>query len=136
MLLSGEAIRQGKLINDASEDDYRGASYDLHIGTIIDPTGEATRAYTLPAQGIVEVISRETVSIPKNIAGFATVKTSLCNEGILAINIGIVDPLYSGLVSSFLINFGKIPIRCWKVRYSYDLPFFDTINQETLGVYS
>jgi hypothetical protein len=35
------------------------------------------------------------------------VKTSLCNEGILPLNIGIVDPRYHAKLSSFLVNFGK-----------------------------
>ena len=39
MLLSGEAINQRHLVNNASNDGYRGASYDLHIGKIIDPDG-------------------------------------------------------------------------------------------------
>lgn len=107
MLLSGEAISQRHLVNNASNDGYRGASYDLHIGKIIDPGGGERDTYVLPPQGIVAVVSRETVNIPKNVAGFAMVKTSLCNEGILAINIGVIDPLYCGSVSSFLINFRK-----------------------------
>jgi deoxycytidine triphosphate deaminase len=107
MLLTGDAINQRHLVNNASNDGYRGASYDLHIGKIIDPDGGERDTYVLPTQGIVSVVSRETVNIPKNVAGFATVKTSLCNEGILAINIGIIDPLYSSSISSSLINFGK-----------------------------
>lgn len=109
MLLSGEAINQKHLVNHDLADGYRGASYDLHVGKIVDPEGHEQQTYVLPAQGIVEVVSRETVSVPKNVAGFAMVKTGLCNEGILAINIGIIDPLYANLVSSFLINFGKNP---------------------------
>jgi hypothetical protein len=35
------------------------------------------------------------------------VKTSLCNEGILALNIGIVDPGFSGPLQCTLVNFGK-----------------------------
>jgi deoxycytidine triphosphate deaminase/cell division protein FtsB len=107
MLLSGEAINQRRLVNNAINGGFRGASYDLHIGKIIDPDGGERDTYELPAQGIVAVVSRETVNIPKNVAGFATVKTSLCDQGILAINIGIIDPLYSSSLSSFLVNFGK-----------------------------
>jgi dUTPase len=45
--------------------------------------------------------------LPDGIAGIALVKTSLCNEGILALGIGIIDPGWEGKLSSFLVNFGK-----------------------------
>jgi hypothetical protein len=41
--------------------------------------------------------------------GLATVKTGLCNEGLLALNIGIIDPGYEGPISSFLVNFSSVP---------------------------
>ena|ERR1035437_3470317 len=125
MLLSGEAINQRHLVNNASNSGYRGASYDLHIGKIIDPDGQERDTYPLPTQGIVSVVSRETVNIPENVAGFATVKTSLCNEGILAINIGIIDPLYSSSVSSSLINFGKNPYVLAAGQVFLRLTFFE-----------
>ena len=34
-------------------------------------------------------------------------KTSLCREGILAINVGVVDPGWEGPLSSLLLNFGS-----------------------------
>jgi hypothetical protein len=60
-----------------------------------------------PAQGIAEVVSQERVCVPHDISGFALVKTSLFNEGLLALNIGIIDPGWNGKISSFLTNFGK-----------------------------
>ena len=65
MLLSGEAIRQRNLVNNASDLGYRGASYDLHIGKIIAPDGEEKDTYVLPPQGIVAVVARETVKHPQ-----------------------------------------------------------------------
>jgi hypothetical protein len=64
-------------------------------------------SYVLPPQGTVEVVSIEEFTLPAEVAGYATVKTSLCNNSILAINIGIIDPLWKGPISSTLINFGK-----------------------------
>jgi deoxycytidine triphosphate deaminase len=107
MLLSGHAIKDRGLIRNGIDVGYRGASYDVRIGTIIAPDGSEQTCYTLPPQGIVNVVARETVNMPPNVLGFGMVKTNLCNQGVLAINIGIVDPLYQSAVSSFLINFGK-----------------------------
>ena len=63
----------------------------------------------MPPQGIVQVVSSERVKVPSTITGLATVKTSLCNEGLLALNIGIIDPGYEGAISSFLLNFSSVP---------------------------
>ena len=45
--------------------------------------------------------------IPSNMCCLAHVKTSLCNEGLLTLNTGIIDPDWNGRVSSFILNFGK-----------------------------
>lgn len=105
--LTGEQIKAAKLIQGGDDACFRAMSYDLRVGTIIDPRGECQTTYKIPAQGIVEVIAAENVALPLDVAGHVSVKTSLCNEGLLALNIGIVDPGYSGKISSFLVNFGK-----------------------------
>lgn len=107
MLLSGDEIKKRALIEKASTDGYRAASYDLCVEKILTTTGDEETSFVLEPQGTVLVISKERVKLPKNIAGYATVKTSLCHDGVLATNIGIIDPGYDGLVSSYLINFGK-----------------------------
>ena len=106
-MLTCDEIKRLNIIRDADANSYRAASYDLRIGTIIKPDGVETNLYSLPAQGIVDVVSRERLVLPEDIAGIALVKTSLCNEGILPLGIGIVDPGYEGKLSSFHVNFGK-----------------------------
>lgn len=106
-LLNGEEIRKRGLIQNPVADGYKAASYDLHVGKIITSSGEEKTSFTLKSQATVLAISSERVKLPKNVAGYATVKTRLCHDGILALNIGIIDPDYEGLVSSYLINFGK-----------------------------
>lgn len=107
MLLSGDEIRNRGLIQNALADGYRAASYDVHVGRIFPVSGDERNSFVLKPQGTVLVISRERIQLPKNVAGYATVRTRLCQDGILAINIGIIDSEYQGLVSSYLINFGK-----------------------------
>ena len=112
-MLNGDQIKQHGLIENDNPSSYRAASYDLTVGTIIAPGEEAlTKAgrFIIPAQGMVEVVSAERVKLPANIAGYTTLKNSLSNQGILAISIGIIDPLYQGLMSSTLINFSKSPV--------------------------
>jgi deoxycytidine triphosphate deaminase len=112
MLLNKDQIKNwnnSNLVQGASDKRFRAASYDLEIGRIIDHKGKEVDQIDIEAQGMVRVISRERVKLPQNVSGYATVKTSLCDEGILAINIGILDPGYDGLLSSTLINFGRSP---------------------------
>src|ERR1044071_117888 len=106
-VLSGDEIEKAGIIKGAFTDGFRGADYDLHIQEIIRPDGKVCESYTLPPQGIVEVVSRERICLPPDIVGYALVKTGLCNEAILALSIGIVDPGYEGKLSSALINFGR-----------------------------
>jgi deoxycytidine triphosphate deaminase len=107
MLLSDDAIKAKGLILKDSDSHYRAASYDVGIGTILTVDGKEVSELRLEPQGIVEVISSEEVKVPHNVVGYAMVKTSLCNKGILPLNIGIVDPGYEGPVSATLLNFGK-----------------------------
>ncbi len=121
MPLVGEQIFRKGLIENPVDGGFRAASYDLHVGTILVAPKEDKRflgsglddicvceaGFLLPPQGMVRVISRESVKLPKNIVGYALTKNGLSNEGILAINIGIIDPGYEGPISSTLINFGK-----------------------------
>jgi deoxycytidine triphosphate deaminase len=106
-MLTGEEVKRLKLIEGDDANCYRAASYDIRIGVVLKPDGSRTSSYPMPPQGIAEVVSLEKVQIPPDIVGFAVVKTSLCNEGILPLNIGIIDPGYHGHLSSFLVNFGK-----------------------------
>jgi len=57
------------------------------------------------------VVSAETINLPDDVMGYALVKNRLSDAGILAINIGLVDPRYEGPLSSTLINFGSSPHR-------------------------
>lgn len=107
MLLNGHVIKSEGLIENPNETGFRGASYDVHAGKIIPISGEEKASFVLKPQGTVLVISKERVRLPSGVAGYATVKTSLCQDGILATNIGIIDPGYRGPVSTYLINFGK-----------------------------
>ena len=52
-------------------------------------------------------VSRERIVLPGDITGLAMVKTGLCNDGVLALNIGVIDPGWEGKVSSFLVNFSN-----------------------------
>jgi len=111
MVLSKASISARKLISGEVSKSLREGSYDLTIKDFITPDGKVVGEYLLPAQGIVKVVSAEEVRLPADVIGYVLVKTKLCNEGVLALNIGIVDPGFEGPLQSALINFGKSDIR-------------------------
>lgn len=123
MLLSKDRILQLGIVRSARNENFRDSSYDLRVRAILPAPKEEKHSYgflhsdvSVPAsgfylepQGMVRVVSEETLTLPKNITGYALVKNRFSNLGILAINIGIIDPGYEGPISSTLINFGKQP---------------------------
>lgn len=106
-LLSGEEIKNEKLIVHDDDSRYRASTYDLSVGDIIPADGDAASEFRLAPGGMVRVVSRETLCLPRNITGHGLPRNTLCTRGVLAINIGIVDPGYIGPISSTLINFGR-----------------------------
>lgn len=117
MQLTEQEIRSRVTIDNAVESSYRSISYDVRVGLVVGyrdgELREPEKNWVIRPQGIVEVISKETITLPANVSAFAMVRTRLCNDGILPLNIGIVDPLYSGPVSTTLLNFSKVdyPLR-------------------------
>jgi len=108
-LLSGEEIRSIGLVEQSDDRFYRATTYDLTVGDIILDGGKIWEKsfYELKPGGMVRVISTEALRLPDNITGHVLLKNDLCTKGVLAINIGVVDPGFEGPISSTLINFGR-----------------------------
>jgi deoxycytidine triphosphate deaminase len=108
-LLCGEEIKSGGLVKESADKFYRAATYDLSVGDIILDGGKTWEGstYDLKPGGMVRVVSKESLALPDNVTGHVLLKNGLCTRGVLAINIGIVDPGFEGPISSTLINFGR-----------------------------
>jgi deoxycytidine triphosphate deaminase len=107
MILGEDTILRREIIQRSKPGNFRSGSYDLVVRDIVSPDGKVVSEFILPPQGVVKVISEEIIKVPDDVIGYVLVKTSLCNEGVLALNIGIVDPEFFGPLQSTLINFGK-----------------------------
>jgi len=100
------------IVTTAFDADFlKGTSYDIRVGKIIwrdeKEVSESDERFLLKPQGVAEVVSLERLTLPTNVIGFASVKTSLCDEGIMALNIGLIDPGYNGPLSTTLVNFSN-----------------------------
>ena len=104
-MLKGEEIKAANIVKDLEEKSLRAASYDLRIGQILTSDGKTHQSHVLKKQGLVKVISKERIELPYDICGTVLIKTSLSDRGVLALNIGVIDPSYKGKISSYLINF-------------------------------
>ena len=116
MLNRDEIKRPGIIAENAASEgnqSWRAASYDVRVGTILAVESDGRSRLSeanfcvVPPQGMVEVISLETIKVPENVAGYASVLTRLSRRGLLALNTGIIDPSYEGPVSAVMVNFGK-----------------------------
>jgi len=107
MVLNHEQVIDFNLIEDYDSKEFSNGSYNLRVCEIIDMDNNQHKTFTLKPQGMVYVIFKEKITLPNNIIGFAHVKTSLTKRGIMATNIGVIDPKYIGYISTLLINFGK-----------------------------
>jgi deoxycytidine triphosphate deaminase len=79
----------------------------LTIGKIVTHKGEIVTSLVLEPQGIAHLISAERVRLPHDVCGFAHVLTGKCNQGLLTLNIGLIDPGWDNYVSTAILNFSS-----------------------------
>lgn len=106
-LLGGPRLDRSKLFSE-KDSRRRPSSIDLTIGSMLDSKGTDLGAeHSLMPGEMVFVVSKEVFTLPDNITGFVSCKTSLTHDGVWAITVGIVDPCYVGPIATSLVNFGR-----------------------------
>jgi deoxycytidine triphosphate deaminase len=108
MILTSKEIEQSGIIQNRSPEGARPTTYDATVGEIIlEGITYEGASYALPPRGMVWVVSRERFSLPTNITGLATLRTSWTHNGILALNVGVVDPGWNGPLAASIVNFSS-----------------------------
>lgn len=107
MPLTGPEAANLDLVVSTDGVSSRPASIDLRVGCIIIKGKEYRTSVTIKPQQMFILVSNERVKVRAGLVGYAMPKTSLCKEGILCLNTGIVDPGYDGLISTTAINFDQ-----------------------------
>ena len=114
-LVIGQSILNQRLLKNGKPQNLKHSTYDLSIGKIY-PAGEnrnsiqAGEIYYLKPNQAVLVLSEEEFGLPGTITGIATLRTTLTKMGLLALNVGIIDPFFNGPISTTLINFSGRPV--------------------------
>jgi deoxycytidine triphosphate deaminase len=118
-MIVGKQILDLGLVTGGSEKNLKNSTYDLTVGEIV-PIGKAainkrqkrpTDSYFLEPREMVWVLSKEDFNVPETVTGLATLRTTFTKQGILALNVGIIDPFFQGPISTALINFSDRPRR-------------------------
>ncbi|MGF9562952.1 hypothetical protein AAIH70_05530 [Neorhizobium sp. BT27B] len=124
-LIAGQALDPKKFFS-SGEGVVHGSSIDLTIGEIIDGKGKmASDPFVLGPGEIVQVVSAEVFNLPGHVTGHVTYKTTLTHQGIWALTVGIVDPGWTGPLTTTLLNFGKV---CYPIHRGDEflrVSFFD-----------
>jgi len=117
-MIVGQKIIDLKLVTGASLANLKHGTLDLTIGSII-PIGKQVDSKKkqisreggcfLEPREMVWGLSKEEFDMPGNVTGLATLKTAFTKDGILALNVGIIDSLFKGPISTALINFSDRP---------------------------
>lgn len=133
-LIVGKDILSRGLLRGAKEENLKNSTYDLTIGDIfaVGRTNVKMRRskggpdrYFIEPREMVFVLSRERFQLPANVTGLATLRTTFTKDGLLAMNVGIVDPLFSGPISTALLNFSDRPVEIYVGQKFFRVVFFE-----------
>ncbi len=107
-----ERIANNELILDGRPERATHCSYEFTAAKII--FGGSSEFRTISESGetvsparLVWVRARETISVPPNMVGLWIQTQSLSRQGVLLLNISLVEPGYKGYLTAVLVNFGK-----------------------------
>ncbi len=133
-MIVGQRLLDLGLVKGGSVKNLKHSTYDLTVGEII-PIGKKAilkrrkdpiiSPYYLEPREMVWVLSKEEFDMPANVTGLATLRTTYTKDGILALNVGIIDPLFRGPISTALINFSDRPRRIAVGDKFFRLAFFE-----------
>lgn len=109
-----ERIAENKLIPGGDPDRATHCSYEFTAASILrggSPKAEqVTESVVIEPAQLVWIRAREEISIPPNMVGLWIQTQKLARDGLLLLNISLIEPGYKGPLSAVLVNFGKEPV--------------------------
>ena len=133
-MLVGNNIIERDLIKNANKINLKNGTFDLTIGDII-PIGkgglalrrkpEGLSSYVIDPREMVWILSNEEFKMPADVTRIATLRTAFTQQGMLALNVGIIDSLFEGPISTALINFSDVPREIKVGTPFFRVVFFD-----------
>lgn len=99
--------------NHSYKSSYQPGSVDLHVGDIFQPnkkdkeSNKVKKRLNIKPGETILVKTLEEIDLPLNIGGICFAPARLSLKGILIVNIGHIDPGYSGKLHFTIVNLGK-----------------------------
>lgn len=107
-MLTGEEIAARGIVEGLNPEGKRPTTYDATVGHIVRCGKEIQGdEFDLPSRGIAWIISEETFNVPCDATGLATLRTTWTHDGVLALNVGVVDPGWHGPLAAAVVNFSN-----------------------------
>jgi len=107
VLTLGDQTRKD-IVHGAVPAGERPTTYDATVGSIIRCGVEIKQtSFILPPRHIIWVVSAESFEMGDTTTGLATLKTQWTHQGVLALNVGIIDPGWNGPVAAAVVNFSS-----------------------------
>ncbi|WP_298023842.1 hypothetical protein [uncultured Parasphingopyxis sp.] len=115
MILNRGQITESRIVSGDRSESRRSTTYDATIGEIVcEGSVVEGDSYLLGKRGIVWVVSSERFAFDDKTTGLATLKTSWTHKGLLALNVGVIDPGWDGPLATALVNFSGSTIQLKK----------------------
>lgn len=105
MVLTASEVTGKAIVQGAVPAGKRPTTYDATVGSIIKCGRELDQTtVTLKPREIIWLVSAETFDLGNSTTGLATLKTQWTHQGVLALNVGIVDPGWNGPLAAAVVN--------------------------------
>jgi len=134
MLVIGDDIERRQFLKNFDEKSLKNASYYLRIDAII-PAGEKAGEYdfdkpvrnlTLEPRDVAWIVSKEEFSLTDyKITALVTLRSSFTKQGLLALDVGLVDPGYKGPIGTVVINFSNNKVSLAEGDKFFRVVFFE-----------
>ena len=108
MVLTAAELTRKAIVHGGVPDGVRPTTYDATVGSIIRGGREIKGAsFILKPREIIWLVSNESFDLGDSTTGLATLKTQWTHQGVLALNVGIVDPGWNGPLAAAVVNFSS-----------------------------
>ena len=134
-IIVGDDILNRGLLRKADQGNLKNSTYDLTIGEIV-PVGQqnvlsrrkpdgGVDMYFIEPREMVFILSKEEFELPATVTGLASLRTTFTKEGLLALNVGFIDPFFKGPISTALLNFSDRPVEIRTGDKFFRVMFFE-----------
>lgn len=119
-------FRPGAVLRTGPVDDDRRLARDWTAGL-----SEPTDSYDIPPGELVWIRTRENVAMPEDVCAFWWQTNTLSKQGLMLVNMSMVEPGYQGPLACLFMNFGRHAVEIGPDSIVAKLVFMRTQNVDS-----